>query len=143
MTAIRVSEVRRGMAEWLGENIESATWSEGAYAPTDWAVTLRDLPSQPNVAVAVEVYNAYSDLVLPGTEVRIQLTFRGHGDTADEFADEVLDALHGLHHFTAGNVHIQRARHLYAAPLDPDGNGRERRTDNYELLVMSAAPVQR
>lgn len=142
MTAVSVAAVRRGLAQWLGANVESATWHEtDPYASTDWAVTLRDLPSQPDTAVAVEVYNTQSDLVLPGTEVRVQLTFRGHGDHADEFADEVLAALHGLHHFTAGDVQIQRARHLFAAPLGPDDNRRERRTDNYELWVMSTAPV--
>lgn len=142
MSAVSVSDVRRGLALWLGENVESATWHEhDPYAPTDWAVTLRDLPSQPDTAVAVEVYHSESSLVLPGTQVRIQLAFRGRGDDADKFADEVLDALHGRHQFTAGAVYIQRARHLFAAPLDPDGNGRERRTDNYELWVMSAAPV--
>lgn len=140
MTSISVADVRRGLAQWIGASVASATWSEGAYAPTDWAVTLRDLPSQPDTAVSVEVYHTESGLVLPGTEVRVQLTFRGRGDDADTFADEVREALHGLHHFTAGGVDVQRARHLFAAPLDPDGNGRERRADNYELWVMSAAP---
>lgn len=142
MTGISIAGLRRGLAAYVGEHT-SGVWSQDVpYAPGDWAVTLRDLPSQPDTAVAVEIYNFQSELVLPGAEIRVQFTFRGRGDDADDFADELYAVLHGKHRFAAGDVSVQRARHLYAAPLGVDENGRERRTDNYELILMSTPPVR-
>lgn len=136
--AIRVAQVRRGLAEWIGLNVPGAVWSETSpYGPDDRAVALRDLPSQPDTAVAVEVYNTDDDLVLPNTEVRVQLLFRGRGDAGDEFGDDVFDALHGRHRFEFPNgLKVQRAERLYAAPLGVDDNQRERRSDNYGLVFM-------
>ncbi|HLR94823.1 MAG TPA: minor capsid protein [Jiangellaceae bacterium] len=136
--AIRVTQVRRGLAEWIGLNVPGAVWSETSpYGPDDRAVALRDLPSQPDTAVAVEVYNTDDDLVLPNTEVRVQLLFRGRGDAGDEFGDDVFDALHGRHRFEFPNgLKVQRAARLYAAPLGVDDNQRERRSDNYGLVFM-------
>jgi len=97
---------------------------------------LRDLPSQPDTAVAIELYHRDDELILPGIEVRVQLMFRGPGDAADDFGDDVFEVLHGRHMFQAGAVMVQRAARLYAAPLGADGNSRERRSDNYELVFM-------
>ena len=134
---IRASQVRRGLAEWIGANVPGAVWSESApYGPNDRAVTLRDLPSQPATAVAVELYHRDDDLVLPDVEVRVQLMFRGPGDAADDFGDDVFEALHGRTMFQAGAVKVQRAERVSSAPLGPDGNARERRSDNYELVFM-------
>jgi|GEM_PF-4026881 len=134
--AVRAAQVRRELAGWIAEQVE-AVWSEvDPYGPGDRAITLRDLPSQPDTAVAIEVYNTEDDIVLPDTAVRVQLTFRGRGDAADDFADDVFDVLHGRHRFQMGDLVVQRAHRLYAAPLDQDGNSRERRSDNYELVFM-------
>lgn len=134
---IRVSQVRRGLATWLSENVPNTVWSEtDPYQAGDRAITLRDLPSQPDIAVAIEVYNTEDDIVLPDVEIRVQLMFRGRGDAADDFADDVFSVLHGRRMFTAGDLTVQRAHRLYAAPLDPDGNSRERRSDNYALVFM-------
>ncbi|HLS15007.1 MAG TPA: hypothetical protein VK095_10900 [Beutenbergiaceae bacterium] len=135
---IPAAQVRRGLAAWLGENVPDAVWSDTApYGPDDRAIFLRDLGSQPDTAVAVEIYHTENDLVLPGTEVRVQLMFRGRGDVADEFADDVFPVLHGRHHFPLpGGLVVQRAAHLYAAPLGQDDNARERRSDNYAFVFM-------
>lgn len=135
--SIRASRVRRGLAAWISEHVDGAVWSEtDPYEPSDRAVVLRDLPSQPDTAVAVELYHRDDDLVLPDVEVRVQLKFRGRGDAADEFADDVFEQLHGQHHFAAGDVMVQRAARQFAAPLGPDDNGREQRADNYTLVFM-------
>lgn len=135
--SIRASQVRRGLAQWIAENVPGAVWSETVpYGPDDRAVTLRDLPSQPATAVAVELYHRDDDLVLPNVEVRVQLMFRGVGDAADEFGDDVFEALHGQAMFLAGGVKVQRAVRVSSAPLGPDGNARERRSDNYEFVFM-------
>lgn len=137
-----VAQLRRGLAVFVGSHTSGA-WSETApYQDDDWAVTLRDLPSAPDTAVAIEIYNVESAMVLPDTEVRVQFTFRGHGDDADDFADELFSVLHGKHHFRAGDVEIERAKHLYAAPLGVDDNQRERRTDNYEVILKNTAAVR-
>lgn len=134
---IRAAQVRRGLAEWIAATVPDAEWSDAVpYGPGVRAVTLRDLPSQPDTAVAVEVYAITDDITLPDVEVRIQLTFRGPGDAADHFADDVFEALHGLHGFEMGGLRVQRARRLYVAPLGADSNGRERRSDNYALVFM-------
>lgn len=138
MTGIQTAEVRRALAEWIAAEIEGAVWSETEpYAPTDRAVTLRDLPSEPDTAVAIELYDWDEGLTLPNVAIRAQLLFRGRGDDADDFADEVFARLHGLHHATLpGGIILQRAVRLWAAPMSPDDNRRERRSDNYSLTFM-------
>ena len=134
---IRAAQVRRGLAHWISANVPDAVWSETEpYGPDDRAIALRDLPSQPATAVAIELYHRDDDLILPDTEVRVQLMFRGPGDAADDFGDDVFEALHGRQMFTAGTVKVQRAARVSSAPLGPDENRRERRSDNYEFLLM-------
>lgn len=135
-TPIRVSDVRRAVAEYLADS-NVAVWSPSApYLDTDRAVFLRSMQSAPDVAVAVEVYGVVDEVVLPNVEVRVQLLFRGPGDSADDFADDVFQVLHDRHHFQAGDLRVQRARRLYATPIGVDDNQREQRTDNYGLTFM-------
>lgn len=133
---IRVSDVRRAVGEYLHAQEVAVYKTDSPYVANDRAVFLRQMGSSPDVAVAVEVYGVVDELVLPNVEIRVQLLFRGPGDTADDFADDVFQVLHDRHHFLAGDLRIQRARRLYATPIGVDDNQREQRTDNYGLTFM-------
>lgn len=139
MSAVRVATVRTALAQYLDAQ-GVAAWLEPpeTYPADARAVTLRDLPSEPDAAVAIEVYDVRDDLVLPDVEIRVQLLFRARGEAVDDFADDAFDVLHGRHHFQAGALVIQRCRRISTAPLGPDDNGREQRADNYGLVLMRA-----
>ena len=138
VAAISAATVRRSLATHLSAR-GVGVWSETTpYEPDDRAIVLRDLPTAPDAAVAIEVYDTEDGLVLPDVPVRVQLMFRGRGDDADEFADAAFAVLHGQYHYDMGEMRVQRSRRLYTAPLGADENGRERRSDNYELLFMRA-----
>lgn len=139
MTAVKVSEVLTGIAEFLdGEGV--GVWRpEGTYTSDEVAVTLKSLPAAPDNAVAVAAYHVGDDLVLPDVEVLLQLRFRaarGSRTAVDDLADSAFDVLHGRHMFSAGALTVQRARRLSVAPLGADDNGREERADNYALILM-------
>lgn len=136
VAAIRVADVRKAVATYLNTAGVAAYKTDAPYAEADRAVFLRALQAAPDTAVAVEVYDVTDDVVLPNVEVRVQLRFRGRGDAADDFADDVFQVLHGQYHFQAGALVIQRSRRLYATPLGVDDNRREERTDNYGLTFM-------
>lgn len=133
---IRVSDVRRALATYLHDQGVAVYKTAAPYVSSDRAVFLRSMQSAPDTAVAIEVYGIVDELVLPNVEIRVQFYFRGPGDVADDFADDVFQVLHDQHHFLAGDLRVQRARRLYAAPLGVDDNQREQRTDNYGLTFM-------
>src|SRR5690606_20258488 len=99
--------------------------------------TLKALPDAPDEAVAVSVYDVEDDLRLPHVLVYVQLRFRGtktSRTSVDDFADAAFSALHGAR-FTAGERSVQQCRRISVAPLGADGNARQERADNYELVL--------
>lgn len=141
MNAIPVSDVLVGLAEWMNA-AELATWRPtGTYTAGEKAITLKSLPTEPDNAVAITVYDVDDDIVLPDVEVMVQLRFRADATTrtgVDDFADSVFNALHGARNLPAGQLVIQLARRVSVAPLGADDNRREERADNYALMFMRA-----
>ena len=93
--------------------------------------------TDPDQAVGVTVYGGTDDLV-DGLRVRrVQLMHRGTKGNpagADDLTDETFAVLQGLSR-TAG---INTAFRLSWARLGPDGNGRQERSDNYQIILDNA-----
>lgn len=86
-------------------------------------------------AVGVTVYAPVTDDVQTGmTERRVQIRCRGRRamkNDADVLAGDVFAALHKLSR-RAGLLLVRRESF---APLGPDGNGRQERTENYTVTI--------
>lgn len=140
MSAVPVSAVLIGLAEWL-HAAGLAVWRPtGSYAADEKAITLKALPAAPDSAVALTVYDIGDDIVLPDVEAMVQLRFRASAEgprtDVDDFADSVFTALHGARNLPVGSLVIQQARRVSVAPLGADDNRREERADNYALVFM-------
>lgn len=102
------------------------------YDETDVRVTYGSVQDWPDQGVGVRVYDGDDPENL--TVRRAQLRFRGNRDRpdgADELADAAFAQLHGLVR-VAG---INTLTRISFGPLGADVNGREERTDNYEVIL--------
>lgn len=138
MSTVRVRDVLRGVAEHLAAS-GVGFWSESEPAPAGATlIALKRLPESPDRAVAVSVYGMDMDAVLPDVEVPVQVLARSPGaaDDVDELADDVVAAMHGVHHATWGSLRVQRCVHASTAPLGADHNGREERSDNFLITTL-------
>ena len=93
--------------------------------------------SAPDQAVGVTVYGGTDDLVNGLRTRRVQLMHRGADNDpadADRLAAASFAALQGLSR-TSG---INTAFRLSWARLGADGNGRQERSDNYQLIIDNA-----
>lgn len=88
----------------------------------------------PDKACGIRVYLPSDDLAT-GLKVRqVQLRFRGTpGDPAgaDVLADQAFSALHGLARVAGLNL----VTRVSMAQLGADDNGRQERTDNYQIIL--------
>lgn len=132
-----VSELTLAICRFLGSTGEAVFREVGKYQSTDNAVVVKHLPTEPDTAVAVNVYDMGDHVGVARTEVMVQLRFRAGGKrtAVDEFADAIKPYLHNRHGFTMDGIRISRCRRVNIAPLGPDQNGREERTDNYALIL--------
>lgn len=93
--------------------------------------------TDPDQAVGVTVYGGTDDLVDGLVTRRVQFLHRGDRNDpagADDLSDETFAVMHGLSR-TAG---INTAFRLSWARLGPDGNGRQERSDNYQIILDNA-----
>jgi len=109
-----------------------------SYTTAEVGVFYGALGATPDRAVGVSVYGTDDDVAL-GTATRwVQVRYRGAPGTpdgADTLATAGFRALHGVHHRDG----VARARRVSSAHLGADDNGRQERTDNYEI-TLSPAP---
>lgn len=95
-------------------------------------IAAKRLSATPDQGVGITVYATTDD---PDVLTRrVQFWSRGQpNDTfgPDRIAQLIYERLHWRHHDTL----IARARRLSIAQLGLDGNGRDERTDNYEIIL--------
>lgn len=99
-------------------------------------IAAKRLPATPDAGIAITVYATEADDHRDGGARirRVQFWCRGNrGDpfSADRLGDDLLAHLHWLH----ADPVISRAQRLSFALLGPDGNGRDERTDNYQIIL--------
>jgi len=133
------------LAEGVASVLDAAgvgTYREdgSAYLSDEIAVTLKELPPNPDQAIAITVYHEEDSPNSrdPREAKNVQLRFRGTADdvaSVDDVAQAAFVALHGQHHTMFGLVPIARCVRLYIAPLGADENGRHERTDNYRIVL--------
>lgn len=112
-----------------------AGWKWGtAYAASDVGVFYGAIKAAPDRAVGVRVYQAEDDIETGLAQRRVQVRYRGGRNDpagADNLADEGLTVLQGLSR-VAGINGVSRESIAF---LGADINGREERTDNYNVII--------
>ena len=111
-------------------------WKPGgpAYAPGEVGIFYGAIASSPDQAVGLTPYAIGDDIENGLATRRVQVRFRGTpGDPtgADRLAGEAFAAVQGLVR-VAGLSEVSR---VSSAQLGPDGNGRQERTDNYQIIL--------
>ncbi|MEV6413845.1 minor capsid protein [Kribbella sp. NPDC051718] len=110
----------------------------GAYAANDIAIVLGVPGQNPAAQIALAVYNNGDDATLSDSTPMVQVRFRGQNADpvgADDLADAVFDDLQGFTGNLPNGIRVVFAKRNSTFPLGIDGNGRQERTDNYELTV--------
>ena len=135
--AVRVTAVRAGLATRLHSTGVAVWRPDSPFQVGERAIiTSEALPSRPDSAVAIGIYDVSDGLVLPDVEFAVQLRFRAPSrDEVDDFADDAFDVLHG-HKFPAGTVVFQSCERVSSAPFGVDDNNRHERVDNYSFVLM-------
>lgn len=105
---------------------------------TATVVVARDLPTTPDLAVALNVYDSDDEVEVARGTHRVQAMFRGTPDdslSCDDLADAVFDLWHAREGLWLGGLHVALMYRVSRIPLPMDGDNRSIRADNYELLV--------
>lgn len=105
-----------------------------------------DLPSTPDVAVALNLYDSEDFVEVARSDVRVQFMCRGSvNDTmsAADLADQLFDIFHALEGLWIGDLHVALCSRLSVVPLGIDSSKRTTRADNYELLVDVPSTARR
>lgn len=100
------------------------------------------LPTSPDTAIGVDIYNVDTSRDPHSPDVYVQLRFRTPGDdvrTTHRLADQVYAALDDLlnerSNTTWGDVAVLTCHRHIRGMASPDGNGRYTRPDSYTLTV--------
>lgn len=105
---------------------------DGEYSEEHVAVWYLRLHGEPARGVAVRVYGGDDSA---GLKIR-RVQFISRGLPNDPFgADRIAAQIYATFHEVSRADGIAYARRISFGPLGPDGNGREERSDNYELTL--------
>lgn len=110
------------------------------YAASETGIFYGAIGASPDRAIGVTVYATDDDLVTGKASRWVQLHFRGSPNaprSADDMAGAAFDALHGRHHAGA----VSRFIRTSSAPLGADANGRQERSDNYQI-ILTPTPLE-
>lgn len=109
-----------------------------AYSADETAIVFGVPGQNPPRQIALAVYNNTDDAALSDSVVLLQVRVRGADADpfgADDLADAVFDDLQGFIGNLPNGIRVVYAKRNSTFPLGIDGNGRQERTDNYELTV--------
>lgn len=134
------SQLTQAVCRLLGE-IPGWAWrtSGPAYTASEVGIQYGAIKASPDRGVGVRVYSSDDEVQTGLATRRAQLRFRGGKnavDGADAMASLAFRHLQGL----SRREGISGIRRLSMAPLGADSNGREERTDNYEVVIDLPTP---
>lgn len=131
------------LAAHLGE-VTSATWRPtGAYLAGDTAITIARRPTSPDRLIVLTPY--VSGYTIPGLDSPgLQVWFRGEPGYVLDLADEVDEALNGLHDIQLGPAWLTLITRKNGDDLGADQGtdpaGRHERVHNYYLKASRQWP---
>lgn len=132
----------------LAEHLDAAGIVDWRPPPTEYAepysgpiATLRQLPEDPDSAVALSIYTSPAGDGTATVTVGVQLLWRGDANplTVDGYSDAAWELLHEAGRLTLGQpghrVHLARVWRQSTADLQTDPSGRWLRSDNYYVIA--------
>ena len=131
------TDLLTGVAQLLDAETDAVWDPDSAYEDEDIGIVLGVPTQSPPSLIALSAYGNVDDPSLSDSDVMVQARVRGPDADprkADDLADDVFDALQGLR-TTVNGIRIRYGKRNSTFPLGIDGNGRQERTDNYELAV--------
>lgn len=134
------SDLLTGLAAYLHAAAIGTYKASGAYAATDTAIVLGDIPQDPDNVITLGAYGVSDDVSLSDSVIGVQVRCRAAGADpcpADDMADGIFDLLHGATNLTlAGGVRlVQCLLHSGPASLGQDANGRWSCVQNFYCTV--------
>lgn len=109
----------------------------GPFTSADTAITIDALPSTPDKAIALTLYDVENgggtDTVM-GLQCRVRGS-AGNRTTAKDILDRLFDTLHDREHLTIGGTQVVRIWWQSGAPLGTDTSNRQEYTANYYLQI--------
>ena len=136
------TELLKGVAQLLDAD-GVAVWNpSGVYANNEIGIVIGAPSQSPPSLVALATYNDIDDPAASDSTVFLQVRVRAPDDDprkADELSDGVFNSLQGLR-ATVNGIRIVYGKRSSSYPLGIDSNGRQERTDNYELMVHRPSP---
>lgn len=132
------TQLLTGVAQLLDAETD-AVWKTppAVYDDTDIGIVLGVPTQSPRSLIALAAYGNTDDPAASDSTMQLQVRLRGADADptgADDLADAVFDALQGLRADLNG-VRLVYGRRASTLPLGVDGNGRQERSDNYDLMV--------
>lgn len=132
------TDLLTGVAQLLAARSVAEWKPTGAYDAAEIGIVLGVPTQQPISLVALAAYANVDSPALSDSTVGLQVRVRGPNadpTPADDLADAVFDVLQGFRGDLPNEVHVVYAKRTSTYPLGIDGNGRQERTDNYDLTV--------
>lgn len=126
-----------GVAQLLDSRTAAVYKPTGTYADNEIGIVFGVPTQNPPSLIALAAYTNDDDPALSDSTMGVQVRVRGataDPTAADDLADQVFDALQGLR-ATLNQIRVVYAKRTSTYPLGIDGNGRQERTDNYDLDV--------
>jgi len=111
--------------------------TSGTYTSTETAITIDQLPADPDRAIAIALYPV-SDAGNTDSIVGIQLRIRGPRNDrrfVKDTTDRIFDSLHDLQQTTWGTTPVVRVYRNSGANLPADSNNRQEATQNYYAQI--------
>lgn len=133
------SDLLVGIAELLDGQGVGTYRATGTYAADETAIVFGELPTSPDRAIGLALYNGAADEPTQNlSHPRLQLMVRGGRGLpldAGDVATAAFMVLQGVEHRDYGTAHLVQALRVSAVPLGVDDNRRTQRADNYQLDV--------
>lgn len=132
------TDLLTGIAQVLALDGVGVWKPSGTYAADEIGIVLGVPTQDPPSLIAIAAYNAIDDPSLSDSTAQVQFRVRGPSadpGPADDLADGIFDSLQGRHGAVLNGITLVYARRTSTLPLGVDGNGRQERTDNYDLTV--------
>lgn len=140
------TDLLTGLAQYLHDNGAATYRPTGGYLADETAVVFGELPTSPDRVVALTVYGAVDEGMVPLSQLRVQVMLRGSPNNSLDVgavAGPVFDLLQGLEHLQCGTAHVNLAQRVSRVPLGVDESKRSLRADNYAMDVDMPATAGR
>lgn len=126
-----------GVAQLLDTDGVAVWKPTGVYDDNEIGIVIGPPSQSPPSLVALAVYNSVDDPAQSDSTVMLQVRVRAPDDDprkADDLSDGVFNSLQGVR-TTVNGIRLVYGKRSSSFPLGIDGNGRQERTDNYDLMV--------